>query len=133
MPWQPPVHRPPGWQDKRARDRDYGIHRDKRSLKLMQSGEWRSARKAFLARHRFCIECGEPATVVDHRDPHKGEAAVFWDRSRWQPMCASCHGRKTAVHDGGSGMQGAEGEGGLEPAPNWTEQPVMGFPHPQPK
>jgi len=28
---------------------------------------------------------------------------VFWDCSRWQALCASCHGRKTAAQDGGFG------------------------------
>lgn len=103
MPWQPPVHRPPGWQDKKARDRDYAVHRNKRALALMQSAAWRKARAEFLARHPFCVECGAPATVVDHIVPHRGDPIIFWDRRRWQSMCASCHGRKTVARDGGFG------------------------------
>ena len=103
MPVQPPVHRPAGWRDKRLRDRDYAVHRNQRALALMQSVEWRKARAEFLARHRFCVECGAPATVVDHIVPHRGDPIIFWDRSRWQPMCATCHGRKTARFDGGFG------------------------------
>jgi 5-methylcytosine-specific restriction protein A len=41
--------------------------------------------------------------VVDHIVPHRGDLTVFWDRSRWQALCASCHGRKTAARDGGFG------------------------------
>src|SRR5690348_2979007 len=96
MPWQPPAHRPVGWRDKRARDRDYATHRDKASLALITSGAWRQARLAFLAVNPLCVECGRVATVVDHRDPHRGDPIVFWNRSRWQSMCASCHSRKTA-------------------------------------
>ncbi|MGY6410502.1 MAG: HNH endonuclease [Alkalilacustris sp.] len=40
---------------------------------------------------------------MDHATPHKGGRKLFWDRSNWAPMCASCHGRKTARHDGGFG------------------------------
>ena len=103
MPWLPPVHRPAGWQNKQARDRDYAIHRDRASLALMASRAWRKARLGFLMTNPLCVDCGHAATLVDHRDPHRGDPAVFWDRSRWQPMCASCHGRKTASRDGGFG------------------------------
>jgi hypothetical protein len=76
MPWKRPVHRPPSWQDKRARDRDYGIFRDKAWLALMRSGAWRKARVAFLAEHPFCAGCGASATVVDHALPHRGAVAL---------------------------------------------------------
>ncbi|MGX4293979.1 HNH endonuclease signature motif containing protein [Bacillus sp. JK62] len=32
-------------------------------------------------------------TVVDHIVPHKGGMNLFWDSSKWLPLCASCHGR----------------------------------------
>lgn len=103
MPWQPPVHRPVGWRGKQARDRDYAENRDRASLKLMTSRAWRTARLGFLMTNPLCVDCGRAATVVDHRDPHRGDPLVFWDHTRWQSMCASCHGRKTASHDGGFG------------------------------
>jgi len=41
--------------------------------------------------------CGAPATVVDHRIPHRGDKRLFWDRNNWEPLCASCHsGHKQA-------------------------------------
>ena len=63
---------------------------------------------AFLHQHPLCVECERhdlirPASVVDHIDPHGGDEAVFWDISRWQALCASCHGKKTASQDGGFG------------------------------
>ena len=103
MPWRPTVHRPVGWRDKCARDQDYALHRDKRSVALMRSTAWRDARSAFLAEHPACARCGAPATVVDHTVPHRGDPVLFWDRRRWQALCASCHGRKTAAQDGGFG------------------------------
>lgn len=59
--------------------------------------KWEQARAAFLAQHPVCCmpRCGAPATHVDHIVPHRGNAKLFWRRSNWQPMCASCHSRKT--------------------------------------
>jgi 5-methylcytosine-specific restriction endonuclease McrA len=31
------------------------------------------------------------ANVVDHRIPHRGDQALFWDRSNWQSLCAPHH------------------------------------------
>ena len=36
-----------------------------------------------------------PATVVDHIVPHRGDHALFWDEQNWQPLCKSCHDKKT--------------------------------------
>ncbi|KAA1015961.1 HNH endonuclease [Paraburkholderia panacisoli] len=71
---------------------------------------WRRARAAFLRLHPVC-ECDEcraqhrllPASVVDHRVPHRGDMRVFWDQSNWQALAKRCHDRKTATHDGGFG------------------------------
>lgn len=52
---------------------------------------WEKARKLFLRRHPHCARCNAPANVVDHKTPHRGDQAIFWDRSRWQPLCTSCH------------------------------------------
>ena len=112
MPWKPPVHRPIGWRDKAERDRDYAQRRDRVALALYRSVAWREARREFLAAHPACASCGRIATVVDHIDPHRGDPAIFWDRSRWQALCASCHGRKTAARTAASPTVGAEGDGG---------------------
>ncbi|WP_158963925.1 HNH endonuclease signature motif containing protein [Chachezhania sediminis] len=68
---------------------------------LYADPRWKSAARAFLARHPLCGDCGElgviePATDVDHIVPHKGDRRRFWDRSNWQPLCHRCHSRKTA-------------------------------------
>jgi 5-methylcytosine-specific restriction endonuclease McrA len=31
------------------------------------------------------------ATVVDHRVPHQGDQALFWDRSNWAALCQTHH------------------------------------------
>lgn len=108
MPVRPPIHRPVGRREKRERDRDYASWRNPVARALYRSKRWRTERAAFLHDHPLCVECArhdliQPASVVDHIDPHGGDETVFWDRSRWQALCASCHGRKTAAKDGGFG------------------------------
>jgi 5-methylcytosine-specific restriction protein A len=99
MPNKPPTHRPPRLPtpDRRpsAASRGYGP-------------AWRAARAAYLREHPLCVECERAglttaATVVDHRIPHKGDAALFWDPRNWQSLCKPCHDRLTARHDGGFG------------------------------
>ena len=68
---------------------------------LYQSRAWRTARAAFLATHPWCCYCwrssnATPATIVDHRRPHRGDFTLFWDRGNWQPLCKPCHDAKTA-------------------------------------
>lgn len=65
---------------------------------------WEKAREAFLRAHSLCAACAPqvtPATVVDHIKPARGDRALFWDRSNWQPLCKRCHDAKTAREDGG--------------------------------
>lgn len=69
---------------------------------------WQKLRAAYLASHPTCAECSRQgrlaiAEVVDHIVPHKGDMALFWDSSNWQPLCKHCHDRKTAMEDGGWG------------------------------
>jgi 5-methylcytosine-specific restriction endonuclease McrA len=54
-------------------------------------GAWEKARKAFLARHPYCGRCGALANVVDHKNPHRGDRALFWDKANWQSLCTPCH------------------------------------------
>ncbi len=28
---------------------------------------------------------------MDHIKPHRGDLALFWDRTNWQPLCNPCH------------------------------------------
>jgi 5-methylcytosine-specific restriction enzyme A len=70
--------------------------------------KWRKAREAFLYKHPLCVHCDrvgqiEAATVVDHIVPHRGNKALFWDQTNWQPLCKRHHDIKTAREDGGFG------------------------------
>jgi 5-methylcytosine-specific restriction endonuclease McrA len=33
----------------------------------------------------------EPAAVVDHVEPHKGDEALMWDQGNWQSLCSRHH------------------------------------------
>lgn len=61
---------------------------------------WQQARLRFLKSHPLCVACEAAgvftqATVVDHRIPHRGDQALFWDKDNWAAMCAPCHNSKT--------------------------------------
>ena len=64
---------------------------------------WQRYRKQYIAEHPLCInfdECHNPTTVVDHKQP-ASKGGDFWDPNNHQPMCKSCHDRKTVKEDGG--------------------------------
>lgn len=73
------------------------------------SARWIRATRQFKAEHPFCINadkglptCTLVTDVTDHRIPHNGDVRLFWDKTNWQPMCASCHNRKTAEETHGA-------------------------------
>lgn len=69
---------------------------------------WQKARAGYLRSHPFCVEHEQSgqlvqATVVDHKVPHRGDQALFWDHDNWQSLCKTCHDEKTAREDGAFG------------------------------
>lgn len=94
MPYAPPVHRPFG-KPKRATDRRKG------STARGYDYRWQQARERFLMRSPLCAACEREgrvtaATEVDHVTPHRGDQALFWDETNWQPLCKPHHSSKTA-------------------------------------
>lgn len=76
--------------------------------KTYGSYRWQQTRVRFLALYPLCAHCQAKnivtvATVVDHIEPHRGNMALFWDESNFQPLCETCHNRKTATEDSGFG------------------------------
>ena len=76
------------------------------STQLGYGYRWQQARAHFLRRHPLCERHAQQgkvvvATQVDHRRPHKGDQALFWDQTNWSALCASCHSVKTATTDRG--------------------------------
>lgn len=65
------------------------------------STAWDKAREGFLKSHPRCAMCGQPATVVDHKTPHRGDKKLFWDKTNWQPLCTSCHSSRKQSQERG--------------------------------
>lgn len=69
--------------------------------------KWQQYRLRYLARHPLCAFCEAkglltPATVVDHKTPHRGDQDLFWDESNHQPLCKPCHdGEKQRMEKSG--------------------------------
>ena len=63
---------------------------------------WRALRASVLRAEPLCTgrddgePCGRPTTDVDHRQPHRGDLVLFWDRRNLQAKCHACHASKTA-------------------------------------
>lgn len=63
---------------------------------LYATPEWRKLRKAQLARQPFCEFClrlsrQTPATIVDHRQRHRGDRALFFDPANLSSSCKFHH------------------------------------------
>lgn len=59
---------------------------------------WDRARADFMRAHPACVGCSSEgrytrAEHVHHSVPHRGDMRVFWDRSRWLPLCTEHHNR----------------------------------------
>lgn len=76
---------------------------DRRAL-ATSSAAWRGIREQVLRAEPLCRSCRQKgvlrsATVADHIDGDSHNNAA----DNLQPLCASCHSRFTAAHDGGFG------------------------------
>lgn len=64
--------------------------------------KWQKLSRAYLDAHTECRICKAAglvvvSEVVDHIVPHRGDMGLFWQRMNWQPLCKTCHDRKTAA------------------------------------
>jgi 5-methylcytosine-specific restriction endonuclease McrA len=95
MPSRPANFRPSNHVEPAERRRT----EDKRRGSARQRGynvRWEKARLTFLARAPLCLGCEavdrvEPATIVDHVEPHGGDSDRFWDTAKWQGCCKWHH------------------------------------------
>lgn len=67
---------------------------------LYNSKAWRRRRRVWLKHQPFCQECLKQkrlifGNVVDHIKPHRGDLALFWDKSNLQTLCEKHHGLKS--------------------------------------
>jgi 5-methylcytosine-specific restriction enzyme A len=80
--------------DRRERDRV----RDAQAWRgWYKTARWRALRLTVLVRDLFtCGMCGTRCSgkgqaVADHRRPHRGDQALFWDADNLWCLCATCH------------------------------------------
>ena len=81
-----------------------GLYARESAAQRGYGAQWQRTRASFLKKNPLCAQCLReqrltPATVVDHIVPHRGDDMLFWDQANWQPLCKSCHDKKT-----GSGL-----------------------------
>ena len=62
----------------------------------LYGARWRRERVDFLLAHPLCVRClaqgiRTTSDTVDHRVPHRGNLAIFWDRTLWDALCTPCH------------------------------------------
>lgn len=93
MPLKPRTHRPISLP---------ANPRDRRATACQRGYDhrWREARGQYLLEHPLCVQCEAEgrtvvATVVDHKQPHRGDPGLFWDQENWQSLCTYHHNRKT--------------------------------------
>ncbi len=61
------------------------------------SKRWQALRRSFLQAYPQCHVCRGPSKVADHIKPPRN-VEEFWS-GPFQPMCSSCHSKKTNRHD----------------------------------
>ena len=71
-------------------------HDKRKTAERGYGGKWQREREKFLTAHPLCERCeragrAEPATVVNHRTPHRGDLKLFWDRKNWEAVCKWHH------------------------------------------
>ena len=98
-------------------------------MSTLYGSRWRKARLRFLHKNPVCLYCAgrgdvTSATVVDHRIPHRGNLALFWDEQNWAACCAPCHNRDKQREEKtgrifGNGPDGVP----LDPRHPWNREP----------
>jgi 5-methylcytosine-specific restriction enzyme A len=88
-----------------------------------RTAQWRALRRAQLAREPLCRMCWEmgratTATIVDHRIPHRGDAALFFELDNLNSLCAPHHDATKQRHDRGR-LTVAIGEDGWPSGSTW--------------
>lgn len=76
------------------------VRQDPEVRKWYKRAQWLRLRASILAESPLCVDCFgrgryEPATDVDHIEPHRGVWEQFINRENLQPLCHRCHSRKT--------------------------------------
>lgn len=87
---------------------------------------WSSARLNHLDLNPWCVMCTAlgrltRASVVDHKTPHRGDEALFWDENNWQSLCKLCHDGAKQSQEKSGHLRGSDASGApVDPAHHWN-------------
>ena len=88
-----------------AKAKHYDSRRESQTVRGYSSTGHRRFRRRVLDSDPLCVICGDVATVADHWPIDRRELIDQGldpnDPKRGRGLCASCHGRETAVHQPG--------------------------------
>ncbi|MGY3359760.1 5-methylcytosine-specific restriction endonuclease McrA [Bradyrhizobium sp. GM0.4] len=105
--------------DVRQRNREHDARRrtEQPWRAWYKTAKWRALREEQLSKQRLCERCLKrgvvrSATVVHHTIAHKGDAAIFWDHTKYASSCAPCHNSdEQSIERGGRARQAVGGDG----------------------
>ncbi len=86
---------------------------------------WRQIRARRLKQFPLCAFCAkigkiEPATVVDHVIPHRGDEELFFDTDNLQSLCKHCHDSHKQTQEKSGHLKGSDLDGlPLDPRHPW--------------
>lgn len=89
-------------------------------------GKWQRERLRFLDDNPICERCdaegrATPATVVNHRTPHRGNQKLFWDRKNWESACERHHNSDIQREERSGIRKGHDASGRpIDPAHPWN-------------
>lgn len=70
------------------------MHQRRHQETRYNTSQWRRYRRAYLAEHPLCVECGRIAEVVDHVTPVR-LGGSFYEPTNHQALCHQCHNSKS--------------------------------------
>jgi len=90
--------------------------------KLYKTARWRALRRSQLNKQPLCQRCARrgqttAATVVNHKQPHKGSEALFYSAENLESTCKPCHDGPIQRQER-RGFSGEIGEDGWPVDPN---------------
>lgn len=78
------------------------VDRRKSSTKRGYGYQWEKYSRQYRRDNPMCAKCEHPADCVDHIQPITGpDDPLFWIEENHQPLCTTCHSKKTATEKNG--------------------------------